>query len=24
LLAYPPWEFIFQPKYATYLNPIEP
>jgi DDE superfamily endonuclease len=24
LLAYPPWKFIFQPKYAAYGNPIEP
>jgi hypothetical protein len=23
-LAYPRWEFIFQPKYAAYLNLIEP
>jgi hypothetical protein len=23
-LAYPRWEFVFQPKYAAYLNLIEP
>ena len=23
-LAHPRWEFVFQPKYAAYLNPIEP
>jgi hypothetical protein len=23
-LAYPRWEFVFQPKYAGYLNLIEP
>jgi hypothetical protein len=23
-LAYPRWEFVFQPKYAAYLNRIEP
>jgi len=23
-LAHPRWEFVFQPKYAPYLNPIEP
>jgi hypothetical protein len=23
-LADPRWEFVFQPKYATYLNLIEP
>jgi transposase len=23
-LAYPRWEFVFQPKYAPYLNLIEP
>ena len=23
-LAHPRWEFVFQPKYAAYLNLIEP
>jgi transposase len=23
-LAYPRWEFVFQPTYAAYLNLIEP
>ncbi len=23
-LAHPCWEFVFQPKYAAYLNIIEP
>lgn len=23
-LAHPRWEFVFQPKHAAYLNPIEP
>jgi transposase len=24
MLAHPRWEMVFQPKYAAYLNPIEP
>ena len=24
LLAHPRWEMVFQPKYAAYLNLIEP